>query len=149
MKQNPWYTIKTSLIQIIKTCCSLYTAQTLLSDSGIWPDYTRDTTLWTKMKRFLIPQVKHRMLILLIYWEIINFAMMILGVLCFLIACYIKRSWRSIFFTAAPYMFMFVFITLAYGCARLRFSIEPFIIIFSGAGWVWVYSLMRGKRNIF
>lgn len=149
MKRYPWYTAKTSLIQMIKTCCSLYCAQTLLSDSGKWPDYTKDTMFGTKVKRFLFPEVKHNVLIGLIYAEIICMLAMMLGLFFFVMRLLFDPVCRKSFVKVVPFMLMFVFITLAYGCARLRFPIEPCIIIFSAAGWLWMYGNMRTSTSIF
>jgi len=149
MKQHPWYTIKTAGIQILKTCCSLYTAQPLLSDAYQWPQYTKDTSLCTKIKRFLLPQVHHTLLIPLIYWEILLFIFMIMGFMFFCCASLFNTKILRVAYTTFPYIFLFIIITLGYGCARLRFPIEPLIIIFSGAGWLWMYGLMQRKKNIF
>lgn len=148
MVRYPWYTIKTSVVQMVKTCFSLYSSQVLLSDSGVWPEYTRTTSLLTKIKRFLNPYVKTPLLRWVIYWEIVSFMFLLCGFLLFLFQiCYVA-TWRKQFFMVLPYIMMFVFITLAYGCARLRFPIEPFLIIFSGAGWVWILNHFFFKKNI-
>jgi ABC-type glycerol-3-phosphate transport system permease component len=38
-----------------------------------------------------------------------------------------------------PFIVMLVGITLAYGCARLRFPVEPFLLIMASYGWVTLF----------
>jgi len=148
LKQYPWLTIKTSAIQIAKTCCGLYCAQPLLSDAGTWPDYTEKTTLWQKMLRFLQPQTRSFWLIPLIYWEIGMWFLLLLGLLWCLVATWYDRHLRCVVLQVLPLMLMFVGITLAYGCARLRMPIEPFIIIFSVVGWLWICGMLQSTKNV-
>jgi hypothetical protein len=149
MKQYPWYTIKTAGIQITKTCCSLYTAQALLSDAYQWPHYTKDTSLWTKIKRFLLPQVRHNILIPIVYWEIIMFIFLVLGFIFFVeLHCVIRKSY-VLHVPRFPTYFFLLSLRWVMDAPRLRFPIEPLIIIFSGVGWLWMYGLTWSKKSIF
>ena len=60
--QHPFLALKDFCTQIIKTSCSLYSAQVLLADTGKWPEYTGSTSFSTKIKRFLYPKFIHRWL---------------------------------------------------------------------------------------
>jgi hypothetical protein len=147
--QYPWYFLKTAVIQMAKTCCSLYAAQPLMTDADHWPTYTRTTSLWVKAKRFLFPEVAHRCLIPFIYYEIFFSLFLLIGLLACLLCMWTKQAVKSIALRVAPYVILFVGITLAYGCARLRMPNEPFIIIFSSEGWLWLYGRWSKKKNFF
>ncbi|MFA5306973.1 MAG: hypothetical protein WC365_06010 [Candidatus Babeliales bacterium] len=145
---HPWLFLKTACIQMLKTLSGLYAAQPLMTDAERWPTYTYHTTLWTKIKRFLLPDARHRCLIFFIYYEIILWILLLIGLLSALIAAWYDVALRCALAKTLPFLLLFVGITLAYGCARLRLPIEPFIIIFSGVGWLWLHGHWSKKKNV-
>ncbi|MFA6263061.1 MAG: hypothetical protein WCW33_04695 [Candidatus Babeliales bacterium] len=145
----PWLFIKTACVQMLKTCCGLYAAQPLMTDAYRWPSYTYATTTWTKIKRFLFPAVRHCCLIFFIYYELFLWLMMIIGLCGACLSAFYDKTLSCALAKAAPYVVLLVGVTLAYGCARLRLPVEPFIIIFSGAGWLWLRGRWLKKKNIF
>jgi 4-amino-4-deoxy-L-arabinose transferase-like glycosyltransferase len=149
IKKHPWYALKTGLVQITKTCFGLYSAQPLLSDAYSWPNYDKDTALWTKIKRFLFPHVHHKVLILFVYFEIMMMLIMGIGLLFFMWSLLYNRLWRLMFIKTVPFLIVFIVITVGYGCARLRMPVEPFLIIFASAGWIWVLWRLSKKNEIF
>lgn len=148
MLNYPWLFLKTACVQMLKTCCGLYAAQPLMTDAERWPAYTYQTTLWTKIKRFLMPDVRHRCLIFFIYYEIFLWLVLLIGLLGALIAACYNAALRCALVKVLPFMILFIGITLAYGCARLRLPIEPFMVIFSGVGWLWLRGQWSKKKNI-
>jgi hypothetical protein len=137
----PWFFIKTACVHMLKTCCGLYAAQPLMTDAYQWPSYTYATTTWTKIKRFLFPAVQHRCLIFFIYYELLVWLMIIIGLCGACVSLFYDNIMFCVLAKTAPYVVLLIGVTLAYGCARLRLPVEPFIIIYSGAGWLW----LRGR----
>ncbi len=144
----PWLFLKTACVQMLKTCFGLYAAQLLMTDADRWPTYTYQTTLWTKIKRFLVPDVRHRFLIFFIYYEILLWLLLLIGLGGALIAAWHDSMTRCALAKSLPFMILFIGITLAYGCARLRVPLEPFMVIFSGVGWLWLHGYWLKKKNI-
>jgi len=135
-KQYPVQTVVHSGIQILKTCMALYSAQIILSDNKEWPDYySKDQSAWSKIRRYFVPQVKTKWLIPCIYWEILLFLVIIMGCLF----CFVSAGWQKnvlyMLGRTVPFASLLIFLTIAYGCARLRFPAEPFLIIWSSVGW--------------
>lgn len=135
-KQYPMQTGIHSSIQILKTCMALYSAQIILSDNKEWPDYySKDQSAWSKVRRYFVPQVKTKWLIPFIYWEILLFLVIIMGCLF----CFVSAGWQNnvlyMLGRTVPFASLLIFLTVAYGCARLRFPAEPFLIIWSSVGW--------------
>jgi hypothetical protein len=132
IKNNTLVSCKHVCTQIFKTCFSLYSAQMLFSDSGCWPDCDRESC-WEKIKRFVFPDVKTWWLKLIVFYEILMNVLLLLGFIVFLfhlfsntrLACYVL-----------PFMALLVFLTLAYGCARLRLPLEPLLILVASFGWL-------------
>jgi len=140
MRENPWHALKYSAIQWFKTCFGLYSAQIIIADNNQWHNET--TSVWDKLKRFLFPEVKNKFLIPIIYWEIILFLFLLLGFMMCLMYMVWNSSMVSMVLKTLPFAVALVFLTLAYGCARLRFPAEPFIIILGVCGW---FQLVRKK----
>lgn len=136
IKKYPLYACKYSCIQIAKTCMALYSSHIILADAKVWPDCGPSVTLWTKMKRFLLPDLQNNFLIAVIYGEIVLFALMLVGILLFLNMLFFEKHLYVMFLKTMPFVGLFIAITLAYGCARLRMPCEPFLILFATAGWL-------------
>jgi hypothetical protein len=136
VRQYPKETFIHSSTQILKTYFALYAAQIILSDNKEWPDYySKNQSAWSKIKRYLVPQVKTKWLIPFIYWEILLFSIMLLGCLF----CFVSAGWQKnvlyMLGRTVPFASLLIVLTVAYGCARLRFPAEPFLILWSCVGW--------------
>jgi hypothetical protein len=140
--------IKTACVQMFKTCCGLYAAQPLMTDAEQWPSYTYATTTWTKIKRFLFPSVRHQSLIFFIYYELFLWFLLVIGLCGACVGAWYDKIFLCALVKTIPFALLFIGITLAYGCARLRLPVEPFIVIFSGAGWLWLRGQWLRKKNI-
>lgn len=148
----PWSTIQTSVMEMSKTIVGLFTSLILLSDTQLWPEYTINTTLWVKIKRFLFPPTNNKLVIALIYFDIINLFILLFGLFLFMFAVMlslIKKQYNLFTYLALvllPYISLFIFITLGYGCARLRFPAEPLLMICSAAAYLWIIQSLRDKK---
>ena len=136
VRKYPKQALIHSSIQIFKTCAGLYATQIILTDTHEWPDYFRKPqSLWSKIKRYFVPQVKTKWLIPFIYWEILLYPVILLGCLF----CFVSAGWQKnvlyMLGRTVPFASLLIVLTVAYGCARLRFSAEPFLIIWSSVGW--------------
>lgn len=138
----PFAAMRYSCVQLFKTMVALYASQLLIADTNAWPDYGNDVGWWARIKRFLMPEVNHQWLVALVYYEIVLFVLLILGLLVFLWR--LRRDvfvWRAAAL-AIPFALLLWLLTVAYGCARLRLPLEPILIIFSVYGW---YGMVRGR----
>lgn len=143
IKRYPWYACKYSLIELFKTCAGLYSAVILLADTGKWPDYGSGATWMQKVKRFLFPEVEHSFLKPIIYWEIILFFLMMLGMMFFMYGALYDKQMLQCAFVTFPFIMLLIVLTLAYGGARLRMPCEPLLIICAVAGWLY----LLGKKH--
>jgi len=143
---NPFLTIKHAFINMFKTCFSLYSAELLYIDSGgKLPDYNKNRGWLDILKRFLVPQVTSNFLALIIYLEIIFFLFILIGFGGFVLKALFIKDYFYLLCKILPFIFLFVFISLSCGFARLRLPIEPFLIILSFKFWLEV---LRRKRVV-
>jgi len=148
MLKHPCIAIKHMMIQIARTCGTLYS--TLLLYVPLGTDYG-DAGLWYKIKLYLFPSTLQPWLKWVVYLELLLTLFTIVGCGLFGLAMLrknpfapsnlpqancIEGSLAQPFLFLLPIMGMLIAITLGYGCARLRMSIEPLLIIVSAVGWV-------------
>ncbi len=144
MRENPGRVLKNAIENMLKTMFSLYSSELLVMDAhGALPGYDQTRTWWEMLKRFLVPQVNNKKIIMVIYVEIILFLFLLLGFLGFFIRLiFYKKShpegWLGILFMA-----LFVGLSLSCGFARLRFPGEPFLLIFASIFWIDYFKTMR------
>lgn len=130
--KSPLITIKNSIVNIIRTVGTLYSSLLLYVAPGTV--YERGMSLWFKVKLYLTPCVHDPWLRFVIYWDMILFFFLLFGtMLFFCFALHNPIAW-NVALTILPFMSLFLVITLAYGCARLRLPIEPLLIISSA--WI-------------
>lgn len=129
LAKHPLVTIKLACKEIARTCILPYSAFVLALPRGTM--YDGSTTWWQKIKPFLIGQVVHSFFIPFVYIEIMMSLLMLVGILMFL--WNISRYWDQVF-KMTPFIGLLLFITLSYGCARLRLPAEPFLLIMAVFG---------------
>ncbi len=127
---------------MFKTCFSLYSAELLFIDSGgKLPDYSSFGDIRSNLKHYLFPKVNNKFLIPIIYLEIFLFIFLLIGFVGFIFqSFYIKENFY-ILLKVLPFIFLFVFITLSCGFARLRLPIEPFLLILSIEFWLKFFNI--------
>jgi hypothetical protein len=133
----PLISTKHALIQMARTCGTLYSTLLLYVPSGTV--YGDDASFWFKIKLYLFPRVQQSLLIPLIYVELIMSLFLILGFLFFLMRLLFDVVARCAAASMFPLMAFLIGITLAYGCARLRMPVEPFLIIMASYAWVTLW----------
>jgi len=136
IKKDSLSFMKHSFLHMFKTCFGLHSSTLLFFDSKSLPIYDKNTTFFDKVKRFLFPSVSNKFIILLIYLEILFFIFITFGFLGFFLMSFFRFDLLCILLKILPFIWLFIFITLAYGCARLRLAIEPFLIILSFNFWI-------------
>jgi len=141
--QHPWLACKHVCRELFKTCAGLYSAIILLADNAAWPAYTASTSWWTKIQRFLIPQVKRPFLIPYIYLDILVTILSLVGLFLFVLAGAFDGALRAAVIQLLPFIVLFIGLTLAYGGARLRMPAEPLILISAVCGWCWLYKKIQ------
>ncbi len=145
-KKYPFITIKNFLIDIFRTSFSLYSAEILyLENNRQSIDYfSNKRTVWDLLKRYLIPPTKNIYLKLLVYFEIVLFLFILLGVFgSFLVYlfCYSGFVLESKFFSMFAFISFFLVIGLAGGYARMRLPIEPLLILVSFGFYTNIFKL--------
>lgn len=125
-----------SLVQLTKTMCALHSTHLLFIEQG-WVTYDESTSFWDKAKRYLLPTGCRWFVVPFIYLDIATTLFFLLSFILFLLRCLYIQSYRQLGYQFLPFMGLFVFLTIAYGCARLRMPIEPLLIII--AVFVWKY----------
>jgi 4-amino-4-deoxy-L-arabinose transferase-like glycosyltransferase len=139
----PVTAMRYSCIQLLKTMVALYASQLLMADTNAWPDYSNDAGWWARIRRFLLPEVNHQWLVALVYYELLLFALLIIGLFACLWRWRRDACLRCAAMWAVPFALLLWFLTVAYGCARLRLPFEPILIVFSMYGW---FVLIRERR---
>ncbi len=132
----PLVALKISIRNVLKTCFSLYSSEILFLDSGKLPDYKNKSSLLGLFKRFLFPKVNNKLVIPIIYFEIIFFIFLIIGFFGFAYNSIYSHDYRLVFFKLIFFILLFIIISLSCGFARLRLSIEPILLLLSIEFWL-------------
>ncbi len=141
IKSYPLYALKYSLVQLFKTCVALYSTHILLADTGVWPAYDQNTSWWFKVKRFLVPELAHPWLVVWVYLELLLTMLMAVGLLLFCLSLWsMSGQERMTWLVLALFAGLFIGLTIAYGCARLRMPCEPLLLMAASRGWLWLVS---------
>jgi 4-amino-4-deoxy-L-arabinose transferase-like glycosyltransferase len=145
LMQHPWITMKLCVLNIFKTMFSLYSSELLFIDSGGYlPPYDVNRGLSDMVMRFVYPSVNNRWVTVVIYWELLLYVFIIIGMLglIFLIACqYITR--KKIYGIMLLFIMLFLALSCICGFARLRLPIEPFFIMLSMEFWNYILTRKR------
>jgi 4-amino-4-deoxy-L-arabinose transferase-like glycosyltransferase len=128
-----------SMLEMFKTTFSLYSAQMIFADKQEWTEYkTGVGTLWAKIQRYFFPSVNTWWLTPLTHIEIIFHILLVLSSALFVLCGLWSEKERKILLYTLPFIFLFIGLTCAYGCARLRLPFEPFLVIYAGGYWSWI-----------
>jgi hypothetical protein len=130
---HPVISCKHALIQIARTCGTLYSTLLLYVPLGT---VYGDASLWFKIKLYIFPRAVCDGLIPFIYWEILLYLLVLIGCILFCYRAWYQPMIRCALIKMMPFIGMLLGITLAYGCARLRFPVEPLLLIMASYGWV-------------
>ncbi|MBD3231381.1 hypothetical protein GF322_01830 [Candidatus Dependentiae bacterium] len=144
----PFLTVQHFLINIFKTCFSLYSAELLFIDSvENLPKYDLNRSWKNIFLRFLIPNTSNKFFIFLIYMEILFFVFLWIGFLGFVVNSFFDFELLCLLVKTVVISGILIFLTIACGFARLRLPIEPFLIILSFKFWVQFF--FRKKRVLW
>lgn len=136
----PIATLKHAIINMFKTAFGLYSAEIIFIDrNGELPEYENQRGISQILKRFLIPNVSSIWILITIYFEILFMLFLWLGNIGFILKAFFKKKLFDSIIRIFPFIFLFFFISLACGFARLRLPIEPFMIILSVYFWTNFY----------
>ncbi|MFC1894697.1 hypothetical protein ACFLYH_01985 [Candidatus Dependentiae bacterium] len=137
LKKNPLLSLKHCFINMFKTCFSLFSAELLFIDSGgKLPSYSNKRTVKDILFRFLFPDTNNFYLKIIIYLEILFMFYLWLGFVGFIFKSFLNLDYFCVLAKTFTFIFIFVFISLACGFARLRLSVECFLIILSLRFWI-------------
>jgi len=87
----------------------------------------------------------NKMIIPVIYYEIVMFLFLLIGFIGFFISALICCRYVFVMFTVVSFMALFVVLSFACGFARLRLPVEPFLIIISSKFWVDLFKTKLRK----
>lgn len=133
----PMLTVKNLLINMFKTTFSLYSAELIFIDNkGKLPEYSSNRSIMNIFKRFIFPDVSSLWIWLIIYLEILFMIFLWIGNVGFIIKAIFKKNLLELIIKIFPFIFTFIFVSLACGFARLRLPIESFMIILSVYFWI-------------
>lgn len=141
MLKIPYETSLHFISNMLKTTFGLYTSELLVIDSGgQLPPYSNNRDIKNILKRFLNPEVKNKFIIAIIYFEIIFFIFLLLGLAIFTFKAIFDHEKLCALIKTLSFIGCLIFLTLSCGYARLRLPIESFLIILSVMGWQTLFS---------
>ena len=154
-KKYPILTLKNWCTDILRTSLSLYSSELLRIESDNKPfDYfSSKRTIFSLFKRYLIPETRSMFLRVLIFFEIVSFAIILIGFLLgSIISVFLffrKKNFfvSCLYFKVLPFIFLFLIIGLAGGYSRMRLPAEPFIIILSFVFYYYILDVKKLKRE--
>ncbi len=136
MIKNPFRMGMHAVRNMLKTTFGLYSSGLLVIDSGgQLPAYSSKRTLREMVMRFLKPEINNKKIYAVIYFEMLLFFLLLCGFCGYLFCCFRGLVFGKPVLIALSYSGLFVGLSLACGYARLRFPIEPFLIIFGSYFW--------------
>lgn len=147
LSQRPFVALKNGLCEMMKTVFGLYSAQMVFSDAQEWGDYSIQSNILIKIKKYLFPSVKTWYLIPLVWYDIIFSIFLLLGFCIFCIKIFCDQKAFYLGLKILPFMFLLIGLTCAYGCARLRLPIEPLLVISSCFGWMKIFERIWRNQN--
>lgn len=139
MTQYWWYTCKHALGNMIKTAFSLYSSELLMIDAGgVLPTYAADRSWVAMVKRFLWPEVHQKLIIPVIYFELLFFMFVLFGCLGFCVQALFDHVLLGKMLVGIAFIGLFVGLSSSCGFARLRLPVEPIMLIFASYFWVQI-----------
>ncbi len=151
--KHPVLAIKNWFTDMMRTTLSLYSAELiyLYNDRAEIDYFNKDRTTWDMFKRYLFPDVSSKLIKIILFFEILFFAFILLGLtlgmikLLFMIFMYLfsfqKLSKKELcnigtWLKVIPFIVLFILLSLSGGYARMRLPAEPFLIILSFSFWL-------------
>lgn len=148
VKKYPIQAIELCVINFMKTLFGFHCSVFLAKYSSNFPSYDTNTSWCLKIKGYLFPHTENKFLMFLVYYEILFLLLLYIGFLGCFFLIFSDKSLMCEFLKILPIIIFFVFITSGIGLARLRFPIEPFLIIFSSYFWIKLFKREIGEFGI-
>ncbi|MCK4650880.1 hypothetical protein KAT08_01770 [Candidatus Babeliales bacterium] len=142
LKKFPFGTIKRCLINILKTLFCFYSRPLLykrLPHLVTYNYFNSFSSSWYKVKSFLVSIFSDKFMVFLVYYELLWMMIIFLGFFGGIILSFLKIYLLCELLKILPFIFLLLFLTIGVGFARLRFPIEPFLIIFSSYFWIYIF----------
>jgi len=140
--RHPILLIKHALKSMLRTCYTLHSETIIFFDQG--KVVQNGEGIWEKMKMYVYAKLSSRALNGIIFFELLTLLLIFLGFLGFCIISLWRKPLFCLLAKSMPFIGMFIFITLASGCARLRMPVEPFLIIFATYFWATLFKRKKG-----
>jgi 4-amino-4-deoxy-L-arabinose transferase-like glycosyltransferase len=145
--EHPWHACKLCGVNIFKTIFSLYASELLCIDSGgALPSYDATHSYKEMVLRFVAPSVHNKLIIPMIYVEIILHVLILLGAFgwCVMSVLNSRRMTLQLWSMFALSCIL-ILLSCVCGFARLRLPVEPFFIMLAVSFWS---ERMHGKRVV-
>ena len=134
MREHPLITFKHAYTEIMHTSFALYASIPFQVPAGTI--FTPTTPTSFKINRYLTTLWQYPIIIPLIIWDLFFSFMLLLGILFFIYFTYKRRNAFKLWISTIPLIALLLGITLSVGLIRLRFPVEPFLIILASYGWL-------------
>jgi hypothetical protein len=133
IRKHPVFFLKYSVANVLKTSLNLFSEEFFFIEKKLGG-----------FKNFLFPRLDHKILVPIVYLELLFLFLIWFGFLGFFVgAFFVPTNWCPLL-KALPFICLMIFITLASGFARLRLPIEPLLMIFSLKFWLDAFI----KKNV-
>ena len=142
-KMKPLLALKNWLTDIVRASLSLYSAEIVYLESGRaeYDYFKKNRPWWSLFERYLFLRTDNVYIKSLVYAEIGIFLLILLGfagsVIRYAYMIFCKQFTLDIVFFIESGLFIcfFLLIALAGGYARMRLSVEPFLLLYSLLFW--------------
>jgi hypothetical protein len=129
LQKYPLTTFKRAIFNIVKTLFGFHSSVLVYKYSSNFPGYRTSISWWDKFAFYLFPDLEHTWLKYIVYAEIVWMLIIFLGFAGSIVCAFFNEELFGLCVKTLPIITFFVFLTLGIGLARLRFPVEPFLII--------------------
>jgi hypothetical protein len=97
--------------------------------SKSFPGYSTTISLWDKLKYYVLPDLEYTWLGWIVYAELLWMLIIFLGFAGSCVLAFFNKEIFWLLVKTLPISALLVVLTVGIGLARLRFPVEPFLII--------------------
>lgn len=142
LKPYPWGIFKRSVINFCKTVFGFHSSVLVYKHSKNFIGYDTHTALLQKLKAYLFPKGAPWWLISVVYWEAFLILFFLFGLCVGGLLSFFNKQVLCFYWQTFPFVALFVLLTFGSGVARLRFPVEPFLII----GGLYALWMLRRRK---
>ena len=133
-KMRPYLFIKHSIYHMLQTMFSCHSDDLRWLNLKISASYNEKASFFKNIKNYFLPMLWNNSFIFWVYLELL----FLIGFFGYLLIALFYFERFCILAKVLPYIFLFIFVTLATGFARLRLPVDPFLIVLSANFWIYL-----------